>query len=91
MMYAKKSDANQKEIVEFFRKNGLSVFVTSKVGLGYPDLNVSFNNRTYLVEIKNTTKLNLLQEQFLLTWQDKVYIIKSIEDAKEFVSYVKRS
>ncbi len=47
-----KVDANQSRVVEHLRKAGLSVFITSGVGNGFPDLVVSGNNWIYWCENK---------------------------------------
>lgn len=51
-MRAKRTDSNQKQIVDDLRDLGLSVFPTHEVGRGFPDLVVGTGGDTYLVEIK---------------------------------------
>ena len=55
-MIAKKIDANQGEIVDYLRAAGWSVFVTSAVGNGFPDLVVSRAGFTAVVEVKDGSK-----------------------------------
>lgn len=90
-MRAKRVDQNQKSIVTALREAGCNVFVTSMVGGGFPDLCVSYRNRTYLVEVKDGSKwashqkLTLKEQEFHDTWQDHVYIINSIKGVEIFM------
>lgn len=85
-MRAKKVDANQKKIVEALRAAGWSVYITSMVGAGYPDLTIGRDGRTELVEIKDGSKfpsqrvLTPAQEKFFREWKGSVIVINSIED-----------
>jgi len=87
-MIAKKVDINQKKIVDTLRKLGCSVFVTSSIGQGFPDLVVGIRKETYLVEIKTEkgtyTKTQL---KFYANWRGgNVITLRSIEDAIEWHS-----
>ena len=53
MTYAKKVDANHSLVVKTLREMGCSVFDTSSVGRGFPDLVVSRKRATTLVEVKS--------------------------------------
>ena len=71
MNYAKKVDKNQKEIVAEFRRLGFSVYITSHVGAGFPDLIVGKGDKhTILVEIKSssTAKFTEAQLEFMRNW-----------------------
>ena len=66
MRYAARVDQNQSEIVAALRKAGAYVWV-----IGLPvDLLVGHNNRTFLVEVKTTSKKRLtsLQADFFKSW-----------------------
>ena len=66
MRYAARVDANQTEIVMALRKAGAYVWV-----IGLPvDLLVGYKNRTFLVEVKTTSKKRLtsLQADFFDNW-----------------------
>lgn len=52
-MKGKRTDNNQKALVEFARKCGIKVLVTSNLGQGFPDLIINFRGRLYFVEVKN--------------------------------------
>lgn len=66
MRYAARTDANQTEIVAALRKAGAYVWV-----IGLPvDLLVGHKGRTFLVEVKTTSKKRLtpLQADFFDNW-----------------------
>ena len=83
MTYAKKVDANHSIIVKTLRELGCSVFDTSSVGRGFPDLVVSRKGATALVEIKADikSKFTPAQQAFLLNWQGTVCRIHDVEGA----------
>jgi hypothetical protein len=76
MPYAKKTDANQREIVKLFRQLGCRVYVSSGFGDGFPDLVVQHKrperhrSETLLVEVKDGSLppskrcLTAIQEEF---------------------------
>jgi len=79
--YKRKTDNNHVEITQAFRNNGFTVVDLSAVGSGVPDLLVSRNNKTYLVEVKSPTgKLNDLQIDFRKQWQGKIFIVRYVDD-----------
>ena len=85
-MIAKKVDANQKLIVQQLRQIGCSVFVTSKVGEGFPDLVVGFRGKNFLIELKDGNKsasrkkLTEYQDTFFMIWQGQVNKAESFND-----------
>lgn len=81
-----KRDANEKEIVDFMRLNGLSV-----ERLNTPlDLLIGWNKKNYLVEIKMKGKgLNDNQINFTNEWQGQFIVIDSIDQALKFIDGVK--
>jgi Holliday junction resolvase len=74
-MRAARTDANQREIVKALRKIGASVYVTSAVGAGFPDLVVGYCGRNWLIECKDgekrpsERKLTPDQIEFKATWR----------------------
>ena len=76
MVYAKKIDQNQPEIIRTFRELGAMVSVTSMVGQGFTDLVVQFRRPcnghivTLLVEIKDGS---LSPSRQSLTPQQKIF------------------
>ncbi len=71
MAYAKRTDANQAEIVKTLRQAGADVYDLSKVGKGIPDLLVTFNGETILMEVKQDAKAKFTAEQlkFIANWK----------------------
>ena len=63
MTYARRTDANQKEIVKTFRDAGAYVIDLSRVGKGCPDLCVGFGGLTILVEVKSGEKAKFRSEE----------------------------
>lgn len=87
MAYAKRTDANQTEIVEEFRSYGFSVYITSHVGKGFPDIIIGYGGVNYLIEIKDgkkaksAQKLTKAEQEFFDTWRGQVIVINSREKA----------
>ena len=71
MAFAKRTDANQAEIVKALRQAGADVYDLSKVGKGIPDLLVTFNGETILMEVKRDAKAKFTAEQlkFIANWK----------------------
>lgn len=71
-MRARKTDDNQKRLVECLRAAGVEVRVLSAVGSGMTDLLTYYRGVIRVVEIKNLDgrgrKLTKLQEKFRKTW-----------------------
>jgi Holliday junction resolvase len=93
MNYAKKVDKNQKEIVAEFRKLGFSVYITSHVGAGFPDLICGIDGKhTILVEVKSTEKAKFTdaQSEFMSKWTGgPVVRIDSIEGVQRLANMLK--
>lgn len=85
-----RTDANQTPIVEGLRKiEGVSVWVTSGLGNGFPDLVVGYQRRNYLLEVKNplalrgnSSRLTDEEQDFHDAWQGQVAVVESLEDAR---------
>jgi len=84
MRYAARTDANQTEIVMALRKAGAYVWV-----IGLPvDLLVGYKDRTFLVEVKTTSKKRLtsLQADFFNNWSGSTLArIDSVEAALNMI------
>ena len=93
MTYAKRVDKNQSAIVEEFRKLGFSVYITSHVGRGHPDIMVGYGNtHTILVEIKSSekSKFTEAQTEFMQNWKGgPVVRIDSIEGVQRLANMLK--
>lgn len=87
----KRTDANQREVVETFRSMGASVLILSEVGKGCPDLAIGIFGKNFLVEVKDgkkplsAQKLTEKEQDFFNSWQGQVCIIRSVDEAISFV------
>lgn len=94
MTYARRVDANHSQIVKTLRELGCSVFDTSRVAGGFPDLVVGRNGKTVLVEIKadEKAKFTPAQEAFMLNWHGStVSRIDSVDAAIRLVNLLNKS
>jgi Holliday junction resolvase len=94
MTYAKKVDANHSIIVKALRDLGCSVFDTSRVAGGFPDLVVGKNSKTALVEVKadSKAKFTAAQQAFILNWKGStVCRIHDVEGAINLVKTLENS
>lgn len=93
----RRTDTNQKEIVECFRKLGVKVLILSSVGNGCPDILVGItlsdgSQRLRLIEIKDGKKppsgrkLTLHEERFHHEWDGFVSIVSSVDEAVDLVN-----
>lgn len=83
MRRAAKIDTNHTQIREAFRRMGFAVADTAKLGAGYPDLTISRNQVTALVEIKRdkAAKLTTDQVKFHSEWKGLIYVVTSPDEA----------
>jgi len=81
-----KRDRNQGEIVRAFEAMGCTVFDSSAMGDGFPDLVVGVCGKSFLVEIK-TPKGKFTPEQvaFLEAWGGQYDSVTCVNDAVELV------
>lgn len=86
--YARRTDANHAEIVKAFRDLGCSVFDTSRVAGGFPDIIVGRNGVTVLVEIKadSKKKFTAAQDMFMLNWKGSA--VSRIQDLDGVINLV---
>jgi hypothetical protein len=92
MRRARRTDANQKPIVDALREAGASVEVLSDVGRGVPDLLVCTGTGIlFLVEIKLPgQKLNAMQTAWHQAWHGEVYQVESAVDALMLLRRIER-
>ena len=94
MRRAARIDANQNEIVQHLRDVGASVFVTSGVGAGFPDIVVGFRGATYLIEIKDGNqppskrKLTKAEKKFHDGWNGQVDVAKNTDEALKIIGAI---
>jgi len=81
---AKRTDANQAEIVAALRQVGAMVVDLHIVGHGCPDLLVVWRDKLYLMEVKTRTgKLNQAERDFAQAVAERgvtVHVVRSPED-----------
>ena len=81
-----RTDANQTAIVEYARKIGLSVHITSSLGGGFPDLAIGYGGITVIAEVKDgdkppsKRKLTDGEQAFKDNWTGGYYLIERPED-----------
>jgi len=84
---AAKVDANQTAIVDALRNAGASVYVTSNVGQGFPDLLCCIEFRTGFFEVKDgakppsARKLTSDQEKFRRGCKGFYCVVSTVEEA----------
>lgn len=84
-MRARRIDANQNEIVKQLRQLGYSVYITSMVGDGFPDLVIGKRNKNFLVELKDGSKplsarkLTKAEVDFIDKWQGEVIVAHDLD------------
>lgn len=86
-MRAKRIDENQVEIVKQLRKiPNLSVSVTSSLGNGYPDLNIGYKGKNFLIELKDGSKppsarkLTEDEQEFRRKWEGQYAICNDLDE-----------
>jgi hypothetical protein len=89
----KKSDANQPELVKQIRMlPQTTVFVTSTVGGGFPDIIVGHRGKNYLMEIKRSDgypsdrKLTDDELSFFESWKGQVDVVSTIEEVVQVLN-----
>lgn len=86
-MRAAKIDRNQPEIVKVLRQLGVSVQHLHSVGAGCPDLLCAINNRVFLIEVKDGSKVPSAQKltpdqvEWHAAWRATVHIVRNIDEA----------
>jgi len=94
-MRAAKIDANQPEIVKVLRQYGASVQHLHSVGAGCPDLLCAINGHTFLIEVKDGSKVLSAQKltpdqvTWHAGWKAAVHVVRSIDEAIFVVTFYK--
>jgi len=102
MSYARRVDDNQSDIVRQIRViggNRVTVYVTSSVGKGFPDIVVGCKHkdgtrRNYLFEIKDGNKqpsarrLTPDEKMFFDAWAGQVSVIYTADEALEIMEII---
>lgn len=85
-----RTDANQAAIVSALRQAGCSVWVTSSLGGGFPDLVVADRNgANVLLEIKDGKgDLTPDEREFFAEWRGPVHLVRTPDEALQAVGAV---
>lgn len=92
----RKVDVNQPEIVKTLRDCGCHVALTHEVGRGFPDIVVSWNGFTVLVEIKDgakppsARKLTIAEDFFRTEFQGWYEVVESVDDAIKLFNQIRK-
>ena len=89
MKYKKRVDANQKEIINAFKKMGASVFDASHIGAGFPDLLLGYGRKTVLIEIKSSEKAKFTDSQVRFMGEWKGSAVSRINDIQGAITLIK--
>lgn len=84
MTYAKRTDANQREIFAALRQMGYSVVDTSRVGNGFGDGVAGKWGDLWIIEVKSSEKAKYTRDQieFRKNWKGKPPVrLNSLEEA----------
>ena len=76
-----KRDANHADVVGWFYGMGCSVFDTSALGGGFPDLVVGVSGVNLMVEVKTADgKLTTQQRDLIAVWRGKIHVVCTMDD-----------
>ena len=80
LRYNPRRDANESAIIDALLWSGATV---EKLNIkGAPDLLVGYNEKNYLIEVKNgKAKLNKNQKEWHEDWHGKAYVVRTPEEA----------
>lgn len=89
MRYARKVDANQRQIAHALSQSGHHVTDLSNVGRGVPDLLCTRNGQCFLVEIKNEEGRNRFtpsQVEYYALVKAPVFVVRTINDVELLIN-----
>lgn len=91
MIWARKVDANQAEIVDRLRALHCEVHDMSRMGQGWPDLLINLCGETYVAEVKTARgKFTPAQIEFHAEWSGRpIVLLRTVRDAECFVIRVR--
>jgi hypothetical protein len=94
MRLKSRTDDNQKLIVEQLRKLGVSVAVTSMMGKGFPDLVLGYQNKNFLIELKDGAKpksqkgLTMDEAKFFTAWKGQCDKCESLDEICKVIGII---
>ena len=75
--------------MEALRLIGAVVVDTHTIGRGYPDLTVSYNGKTILLEVKcGNGRLTKAEREFKDSWKGLYAVVRTPEEAIEMVRFL---
>jgi hypothetical protein len=89
-----RTDDNQQLIVKQLRQLGCSVAITSMIGKGFPDFVVGYQNKNYLIELKDGAKtksqkgLTMDEAKFFTAWKGQVDKCESLEEICKVIGII---
>lgn len=84
-------DSNHAEIAQAFEQLGCSVFDSSAMGDGFPDLVIGLVGLSALVEIKTPDGfLTPAQECLIERWRGPIYVVATVDDVTQLVQSIRR-
>jgi len=92
-MRARRIDSNQNLIVKQLRIMGVSVYVSSMLGKGFPDLVLGIRGVNYLIElkdgskVKSAKKLTKDEQVFFDTWKGGVYKCENLDEILNVIGF----
>jgi hypothetical protein len=99
MRRAANIDANQPEIVAALRKAGATVQPLHAVGKGCPDLAVGYNGATFLLEVKNPSRVakrgtvrptDNMHTEWHTAWRGHVETVWTPEEALQAIGVLRK-
>jgi hypothetical protein len=84
----KRTDLNQSSIVRSLRALGFSVFITSNLGDGFPDLCVGVRGHNIFFEVKRPGRagdMTPAERLFHSEWRGQVDVITTLPEALEVI------
>jgi hypothetical protein len=87
----KRTDKNQRQIVETLRQLGASVWDVHSVGRGGGDLVVGWRGSNLLIEVKSGSgTLTPDEKEFHATWRGQIAIVRTLADVLKLLGIVER-
>jgi len=88
---ARRTDENQREIVDALRRAGCSVVDLHELGHAVPDLLVGRQGRNYLLEVKSLIgRLTGKQPEWHEAWRGQAAIVRTVDEALAAVGVIQK-
>jgi hypothetical protein len=89
-----RTDDNQQLIVKQLRQLGCSVAITSMIGKGFPDFVVGYQNKNFLIELKDGAKtksrkaLTDDEVKFFESWKGQIDKCESLDEICKVIGII---